>query len=193
MHQLNHNGVITLQYNFYVINHCYCHILIYYLLFQILNYGATRLTTRHVAMWLTQLFFTFEITNSPMPGAWCLVPNWWTGIPTVGADLLTLLVKLVGGGLIICRVNKLYLICWFFKFNNQNTLGSGGDTSGRAMAFCQWRPGSNPGTNLGFLKFRNAVNPFSQGVWLFLTACNRTVHALPSSFLFPIIIYYSKK
>ena len=107
MHQLNHNGVITLQYNFYVINHCYCHILIYYLLFQILNYGATRLTTRHVAMWLTQLFFTFEITNSPMPGAWCLVPNWWTGIPTVGADLLTLLVKLEGGGLIICRVNSL--------------------------------------------------------------------------------------
>ena len=50
-----------------------------------------------------------------MPGAWCLVPNWWTGNPTVGADLLTLFVKLPGGGLMNCRVNKLGLILYFFK------------------------------------------------------------------------------
>ena len=31
---------------------------------------------------------------------------------------------------------------------------------------------------------------FSLGVGLFLTTCNRTMHTLPSSLLFPIIIYH---
>jgi hypothetical protein len=44
----------------------------------------------------------------------------------------------------------------------------------------------------GFFQFRIAVNLFSLGVGLFLIACNRTVHTLPSSFLFPIIIYHCK-
>ena len=34
----------------------------------------------------------------------------------------------------------------------------GGGTSGRAMAFCLGRSGSNPGTDLGFCRFRIAVN-----------------------------------
>ena len=37
------------------------------------------------------------------------------------------------------------------------SLGSGGGTSGGAMAFCLGRPGSNPGTDLGFVQFRIAV------------------------------------
>ena len=46
--------------------------------------------------------------------------------------------------------------------------GSGGGTSGRAMAFCLGRPGSNPGTDFTFFQFRIAVNLFSLGVGLFL-------------------------
>ena len=34
--------------------------------------------------------------------------------------------------------------------------GSGGGTSGRAMAFSLGRPGSNPGTDIGFFQFRIA-------------------------------------
>ena len=68
--------------------------------------------------------------------------------------------------------------------------GRGGGTSGRAMAFSLGRPGSNPGLDFGFFQFRIAVNLFSLGVGLFLITCNRTVHTLPSSFLFPIIIYH---
>ena len=71
-------------------------------------------------------------------------------------------------------------------------LGSGGGTSGRAMAFCLGRPGSNPGSEFGFFQFRIAVNLFSLGVGLFLITCNKTVHTLPSSFLFPIITYLCK-
>ena len=41
--------------------------------------------------------------------------------------------------------------------------GSGGGASGRAMALCPSRPGSNPGTNLGFFQFHTAVNRFSVG------------------------------
>ena len=77
-----------------------------------------------------------------------------------------------------------------FKFPN---LGSGGGTSGRAMAFCLGRLGSNPGSQFGFLQSRIAVNLFSLGVGLFLITCIGTVHTpLPSSFLFPIIIYRCK-
>ena len=65
--------------------------------------------------------------------------------------------------------------------------GSGGGTSGRAMAFCLGRPGSNPGLDFGFFQFKIAVNLFSLGVGLFLIRCNRTVHSLPSSFLFTIV------
>ena len=46
--------------------------------------------------------------------------------------------------------------------------GSGGGTSGRAMAFCLGRPGSNPGLDFCFFQFRVAVNLFSLSVWLFL-------------------------
>ena len=68
--------------------------------------------------------------------------------------------------------------------------GSGGGTGGRAMAFCLGRLGSNPGLDFGFFQFRIAVNLFSLGVGLFLLTYNRMVHTLPSSFLFPIIIYH---
>ena len=61
------------------------------------------------------------------------------------------------------------------------------------MAFCLGRPGSNPRTDLGFLQCRIFVNLFSLGVGLFLLTCsNRMVHTLPSSFLFPIMIYRCK-
>ena len=46
-----------------------------------------------------------------------------------------------------------------------------------------------PGRTLAFFQFRIAVNLFSLGVRLFLLTYNRTVHTLPSSFLFPFIIY----
>ena len=65
-------------------------------------------------------------------------------------------------------------------------LGSGGG----AMAFCLGRPGSNPGLEFGFFQFRIAVNLFSLSVGLFLITCNRTMHTLSSSFLFPIIVYH---
>ena len=64
------------------------------------------------------------------------------------------------------------------QFNN-----SGGGTCGRMTAFCLGRPGLNPGTDLGFFKFRIAVIPISLGVRLFLITCNRTVRTL-YSFLF---------
>ena len=64
------------------------------------------------------------------------------------------------------------------------TTGSGGGTSGRVVAFCLGRPGSNPRSDFGFFQFRIAVNLFSLGVGLFLITYNRMVHTLPSSFLF---------
>ena len=67
-----------------------------------------------------------------------------------------------------------------------------GGTSGRAIPFCLGRPSLNPSIDLGFLQFRMAVNLFLQGVELFLIMCNRMVHPLPASFLFPITIYYCK-
>ena len=56
--------------------------------------------------------------------------------------------------------------------------------------FCLGRPGSNPGSDFDFFQFRIAVDLFSLGVGLFLIMCNRMVHNLPSSFLFPVIIYH---
>ena len=44
--------------------------------------------------------------------------------------------------------------------------GSGGGASGRAMAYCPSKPGSNPGTDLAF--FGNAINLFLLGVGLYL-------------------------
>ena len=81
-----------------------------------------------------------------------------------------------------------------WKIKKQNPgLGSGGGTSGRTMAFCLGRLGSNPRSDFGFyFQFRIAVKLFSLGVRLFLITCNRTVHTLPSSFLLPIIFYYCK-
>ena len=67
-------------------------------------------------------------------------------------------------------------------------MGSSGVTSGRAMVLCLGRLGLNPGMDLGFFQIRIVVNLFSLGVGLFLIACNRMVYALPSTFLFPIII-----
>ena len=61
-------------------------------------------------------------------------------------------------------------------------LGSGGGASGRATAFCQSKPGLNPGMDLAF--FGNAVNLFSLSVG---AISKEWVHTLPSSFLFPII------
>ena len=75
-------------------------------------------------------------------------------------------------------------------FKITDVAGSGGGTSGRAMAFCPGWLGSNPGSDFGFFQLRIAVNLFSLGVGLFIITCNRTVHNLPSSFLFPIIIYH---
>ena len=71
----------------------------------------------------------------------------------------------------------------------ESPTGSGGGTSGRAMAFCLDSLGLNPGSDFNFLQFIIAVNLFSLGVRLFLITCNRMVHTLSSSFLFPIIIY----
>ena len=39
------------------------------------------------------------------------------------------------------------------KFNISGLGGSGGGTSGRAMAFCLGRPGSYPGSDFGFFQF----------------------------------------
>ena len=69
---------------------------------------------------------------------------------------------------------------------------SGGGTSGRVLAFCLSRPGSYSATDLGFLHVRTAVNLLSLGIGLFLITCNRTVHTLPSCFLFTVIIYNRK-
>ena len=44
-------------------------------------------------------------------------------------------------------------------------------------------------TDIGFFQVRIAVNLFSLGIGLFLITCNRMMYPLPSSFLFPIIIY----
>ena len=77
-----------------------------------------------------------------------------------------------------------------FRLRCSVAIGGGGGTSGRAMAFCLGRRGLNPGLDFGFFQFRIAANLFSQGVGLFLITCNRMVHTLPSSFLFPIIIYH---
>ena len=55
-----------------------------------------------------------------------------------------------------------------------NSRGSGGGTSGRALAFCLDRLGSNPGTDFGFFQVRIAVNLFSLGAVLFLIRSNRT-------------------
>ena len=71
--------------------------------------------------------------------------------------------------------------------------GSGGGTSGRVMAFCLGRPGSNPQTDIGFYQFRIAVNLISLGDLLFLIKCNGTVHTIHTSFLFHIIIYHCIK
>ena len=77
------------------------------------------------------------------------------------------------------------------KYTNEMSssiqLESGGGTSGRAVAFCLGRPGSNPGTDFGFFQFRIAVNLISLGVGLFLITCNRMLSTLHSSFLFPFI------
>ena len=41
----------------------------------------------------------------------------------------------------------------FLTFSYQK--GSGGGTSGRAMAFCLGRPGLNPGLDFGFFSVQN--------------------------------------
>ena len=71
------------------------------------------------------------------------------------------------------------------KLRLVNSIGSG-----RAIAFCLGRPGLNLGTDLGFFQFRIVVN--LTGCWFFKITFSRTAHSLPSSFLFPIIIYHFK-
>ena len=41
--------------------------------------------------------------------------------------------------------------------------GSGGGTSGRAMAFCLGRPGSNPGSDFGFFSVQNCCQSILTG------------------------------
>ena len=60
-------------------------------------------------------------------------------------------------------------------------VGSGGGTSGRAMAFCLSGPGSNSRWTWLF-QFRIAVCLFSLGVWLSLRMSNRIMHTHSSSF-----------
>ena len=45
--------------------------------------------------------------------------------------------------------------------------GSGGGTSGRAMAFCLGRPGSNPGSDFGFFSVQNCCQSILTGCWAF--------------------------
>ena len=46
-------------------------------------------------------------------------------------------------------------------------LGSGGGTSGRAMAFCLGRLGSNPGSDFGFFSVKSCCQSFITGCWFF--------------------------
>ena len=50
----------------------------------------------------------------------------------------------------------------------------------------------NHGTDLGFFQLRIDVSLFSFGVGLFLIMCYRMVHALPPSFMLPILISHCK-
>ena len=50
---------------------------------------------------------------------------------------------------------------------NNLELGSGGGTSGRGMAFCLGRPGSNPGTDFGFFSSQNCCQSVLTGCWAF--------------------------
>ena len=54
------------------------------------------------------------------------------------------------------------------KIRPSCAVGSGVGTSGRVMAFCLGRRGSNLGTGFGFFQFKIAVNLFPLGVRLFL-------------------------
>ena len=72
-----------------------------------------------------------------------------------------------------------------YSYLSLTLLGTDGGISGKVTAFCPGCPGSNPTMDLGFFQFRIAVNLFWLGVGLFLITCNRTVHTLTSSYLFP--------
>ena len=70
-------------------------------------------------------------------------------------------------------------------------MGCGGGARGRAVAFCQSRPGSIPGTDLlGFFRFRIAANLFLLGAGLFLKneECSILLPLL-SYFLSPLSIF----
>ena len=67
-------------------------------------------------------------------------------------------------------------------------VGSGGGSSGRAMAFCLGRPGLNPGTDSGFFKLIISLNLFSLGVGLFQMMCNRTMRLIADSLEWFIIL-----
>ena len=75
---------------------------------------------------------------------------------------------------ILTEVLKLFLVYVFAESLNtgirtsEKSLGSGGgSTSGRAMAFCQGRPGSNPGTDLGFFSVQNCCQSILTGCQAF--------------------------
>ena len=53
-----------------------------------------------------------------------------------------------------------------------------------------WHGGSNPGMGLGFFSSELMSIYYYWVLSFFLLMCNRTLHTLPSSFLFPIIIYH---
>ena len=55
--------------------------------------------------------------------------------------------------------------------------GNGGGTSGRAMAFCLGRPGSNPGSDFGFFSVQNCCQSILTGCWAFSN--NLSYHHLP--------------
>ena len=82
---------------------------------------------------------------------------------------------------VACITQKWAITDYWIKTEHQMTKlvcknfpGSGGGTSGRAIAFCLRRP-------VCFFQIRIAVNLFSLGVGHFIIMFNRTLHTLPSS------------
>ena len=59
----------------------------------------------------------------------------------------------------------------------------------KSVCIISGQAGADSQEGLRLFQFRITVNLFSLAVGLFLIMCNRTVDTLPSSFLFPIIIY----
>ena len=74
----------------------------------------------------------------------------------------------------------------------QNSSGCGGGSSGRAVAFCPGKPGSNPGTDLACFGSQLRFKSFLAGCWAFskergIERC--ILFLLLSSFLLPLSIF----